>query len=64
MTDERTISVTGHFGNQRDVTKEQFVKVWVDHARELGALGLYVTEETKRAAENVFEDKFELQNHD
>ena len=32
-TDAETITVSSHFGD-KEVTKEQFVKQWVDHAKQ------------------------------
>ena len=34
MSIESTITVAGHFGD-KEMTKEEFVKTWVDHANEL-----------------------------
>lgn len=57
----RTIRVSG-FAGGRYVTKGGFVKRWEDYARELNYLGLDVVEDTRKAAEKLFEELYKEQS--
>lgn len=35
MSEEQTITVNGWFGDDKQMTKEEFTKVWREHAGEL-----------------------------
>lgn len=35
IASEPTITVSGHFGEDREVTKAKYTKIWVDHVLEL-----------------------------
>ena len=38
MEDTRTVTVTGHFGKPREVTRRQFVEIWRNHTADLYAI--------------------------
>lgn len=68
--EERTIEVQGTFKPRR-VTKEEFVKIWKEHATELWRLSSEsswinkisdLIEDVRREAEDEFERLFEKDN--
>ena len=60
-TQERTITVTGMFGKPKEVTAEKFVRLWLDHARELEAIGMFIVDDAVVAASKEFNYRYELQ---
>jgi hypothetical protein len=62
MADTRTLEVTGFFGKPKQITKEDFVRRWVNHASELRHLGIDVVEKVREAAGADFEETWKRQN--
>ncbi len=45
MTSQPTITVQGHFGKDKQITREQFIQEWVNHAKQLHNLSWEAHEE-------------------
>lgn len=62
MTDERTIEVEGYFGKKKQITKEEFIQRWTNHAYDLTNVGVDVVEDVRKGADARFEELWRKDN--
>lgn len=61
---EKTIEVIGYFGKPKQVTRDKFIKTWVDHAAQLSEIMMIgaLLDNVRESAGNRFDEMYAIQN--
>jgi len=60
--DDRTLEVMWFFGKPKQVTKADFIRIWVEHAQQLTSIGINVVDQVRDAAAADFEETWKRRN--